>query len=134
MNTAIESAFLAAVVTLPELAGIEKHTGVSSDENTVEGAAIIVHCPDCEHTVGPLWKATISFRLESPAFDNDRPAHDKRLNAVRAWLEDKSAVAAALHLQSMGLCGYFVRSSQTSIEQKRWVAEIEVVAGVDTRH
>ena len=132
MNTAIETAFLAAVVALPELARIEQHTGVSGDENTAEGAAIIVHCPDCEHTVGPLWKATVSFRLETPAFDNDRANHDKRLNAVRAWLENRDAVAAGLRLKGIGLCGYFVQKSQTSIEQKRWVAEIQIVAGVDT--
>jgi len=132
MNTAIESAFLAAVASLPELAGIEQHTGVSGDENTVEGASIIVHCPDCEHTVGPLWKATVNFRLESPAFDKDRDAHDQRLNAVRTWLEDRDAVAAGLRLNGMGLSGFFVRKSQTSLEHSRWVAEIEIVAGVDT--
>ena len=132
MNTAIESAFLAAVSALPELAGIEHHTGVSGDENTVEGASIIVHCPDCEHTVGPLWKATVNFRLETPAFDNDREAHDARLNAVRTWLDDSAAVAAGLRLNGMGVCGYFVRKSQTSLEHNRWVAEIEIVAGVDT--
>ena len=132
MNTAIESAFLAAVTALPELANVEQHTGVSGDENTVEGAAVIVHCPECEHTVGPLWKATVNFRLETPAFDNDRPAHDARLNAVRAWLEDKELIEAGLRLKGMGLCGYFVRKSQTSIEHSRWVAEIEIVAGVDT--
>lgn len=132
MNTAIESAFLAAVSSLPELAGVEQHTGVSGDENTVDGAAIIVHCPDCEHTVGPLWKATVVFRLESPAFDNDRDAHDQRLNAVRTWLEDRDAIAAGLRLNGMGLSGYFARKSQTSLEHSRWVAEIEIVAGVDT--
>jgi len=132
MNTAVESAFLAAVVSLQELAGIEQHTGVSGDGNTVEGASIIVHCPDCEHTVGPLWKATVNFRLETPAFDNDRDAHDQRLNAVRTWLEDRDAVAAGLRLNGMGLSGFFVRKSQTSLEHSRWVAEIEIVAGVDT--
>jgi len=132
MNTAVESAFLAAVASLPELAGIEQHTGVSGDENSVEGSSIIVNCPDCEHTVGPLWKATVNFRLETPAFDNDREAHDQRINAVRTWLEDSDAVAAGLRLNGMGLSGYFVRKSQTSIEHSRWVAEIEIVAGVDT--
>ena len=132
MNTVVESAFLAAVVTLPELGGIEQHTGVSGDENTVEGASIVVYCPDCEHTAGSLWKATVVFRLETPAFDNDRASHDERLNAVRSWLDDQSAVAAAMELNGMGLCGYFPRKSQTSLEQKRWVAEVEIVAGVDT--
>jgi len=132
MNTAIESAFLAAVASLRELAGVEQHTGVSGDENTVEGASIIVHCPDCEHTVGPLWKATVNFRLETPAFDNDRDAHDQRLNAVRTWLEDRDAVAAGLRLNGMGLSGFFVRKSQTSLEHSRWVAEIEIVAGINT--
>jgi hypothetical protein len=132
VNTAIESAFLAAVSILPELAGVEQHTGVSGDENTVEGAEIIVHCPDCEHTVGPLWKATVVFRLESPAFDNERDAHEQRLNSVRAWLDDHDAVTAGLRLNGMGLSGYFVRKSQTSLEHSRWVVEIEIVAGVDT--
>lgn len=132
MNTAIESAFLAAVSSLPELAGIEQYTGVSGDENTVEGASIIVHCPDCEHTVGPLWKATVRFRLETPAFDNDRVSYDQRLNAVRTWLDDRDAVGAGLRLNGMNLSGYFVKQSQTSIEHSRWVAEIEIVAGVDT--
>jgi hypothetical protein len=130
MNTAIESAFLAAIATLPELAGIEQHTGVSGDENTIEGAAVIVHCPDCEHTVGPLWKATVRFRLETPAFDNDRDSHDQRFNAVRAWLGESDAVVSAMRLNGMGLCGYFVKQSQTSIEHSRWVAEIEIIAGI----
>ena len=132
MNTAIESAFLAAVATLPELVGIEQHTGVSGDENWAECTAIIVHCSDCEHTVGPLWKATVNFRLETPSFDHDQAAHDKRINAVREWLENQDAVGMTLRLSSMGLCGYFVQKSQTSIEQKRWVAEIQIVVGVDT--
>lgn len=132
MNTAIESAFLAAVSSLPELAGIEQHTGVSGDENTVEGSSIIVHCPNCDHTVGPLWKATVRFRLETPAFDNDRDSHDQRFNAVRAWLDESDAVVSAFRLNGMGLSGYFVKQSQTSIEHSRWVAEIEIVAGVDT--
>lgn len=130
MNTAVESAFLAVVSTLPELAGIEQHTGVSGDENTAEGASIIVHCPDCEHTVGPLWKATVRFRLETPAFDNDRESHDQRLNAVRAWLGNSDAVMFALRLNGIGICGYFVKQSQTFLEQSRWVAEIEIVAGI----
>jgi hypothetical protein len=132
MNTLVESAFLAAVATLPELAGVEHHTGVSGEENTVEGASVIVHCSDCEHSVGPLWKATVLFRLETPAFDNDRESHEKRLNAARVWLDDRDAVATALCLHGMRLGGYFVRKSQTSIEHNRWVAEIEVLVGVDT--
>ena len=132
MNTAVESAFLAAVAELPALAGVELHTGVSGDENTIEAASFIVYCADCEHAVGPLWKATVVFRLESPAFDKDRDAHDVRLNAVRSWLEDRDTVASGLRLKGMGLSGYFIRKSQTSLEHSRWVAEIEIVAGVDT--
>ncbi len=130
MNTTIESSFLAAVASIPELVGIEQYTGVSGDENTVEGASIIVHCPDCEHTVGPLWKATVRFRLETPAFDNDRDSHEQRFNAVRTWLSNSDAVVFAMRLNGMGLCGYFVKQSQTSIEHSRWVAEIEIVAGI----
>lgn len=132
MNTAIESAFLAALSSLPALSGIERHTGVSSDESLPDSPAVIVHCPDCEHTVGPLWKATVVFRLETPAAEDARAGHDKRLNAVRAWLDDKDAVGVSLRLRGMGLSGYFVRKSQTSLEHARWVAEIEIVAGVDT--
>ena len=132
MNTTVESAFLAAVVTLPVLAGVDQFTGVSGDENEPENPAIIVHCQECEHTVGPLWKATVIFRLETPAYDNNRVEHDVRLTAVRAWLDNKAAVAAALQPNGLRLSGYFVRKSQTSIEHKRWVAEIEIVAGVDT--
>jgi hypothetical protein len=54
MNTLIEAAFLAAVSSLPGLSGIQYLSGVSAEESTVEGSAIIVHCPDCEHTVGPF--------------------------------------------------------------------------------
>jgi len=133
MNTAIETAFLAAVSSLPELMGVEQHTGVSGDENTVEGASIIVHCPDCEHAVGPLWKATVVFRLETPAFDKNREAHDARINAVRAWLENRDSVVEGMRLNGMELNGYFVRKSQTSLEHSRWVAEIEFVAGVETQ-
>ena len=132
MNTTVESAFLAAVVTLPLLASVDQFTGVSGDENEPESAAIIVHCQECEHTVGPLWKATVVFRLETPAYDNNRAEHDARLTAVRAWLDNKAAVAAALQSSGLRLSGYFVRKSQTSIEHKRWVAEIEIVAGIDT--
>ena len=64
--------------------GLREHRGGGRDHRPL---------PDCEHTVGPLWKATVVFRLESPAFDNDRDAHDQRLNAIRTWLEDRDAVA-----------------------------------------
>lgn len=132
MNTLIESAFVAAVSSLSGFSGIQHLTGVSADENTVEGSAIIVHCPDCEHTVGSLWKATIRFRLETPAFDGDRAGHDQRLNALRHWLDQPLIVGAAIHASGLNVCGYFVRKSQTSLEHNRWVAEIELVAGVDT--
>jgi hypothetical protein len=133
MNTVVESVFLAAVATLPALAEINQRTGVSAEENPPDTAAIIVNCPDCEHTVGPLWKATIVFRLETPAYNYDRSDHDARFNALRAWLADKAAVTAAVQMNGMGLGGYFVQHSRTSIEDKRWVAEIEIVAGaVDT--
>jgi len=131
MNTVVESAFLSAVAELPELTGVELHTGVSSDENSVENAALIVYCQECEHAAGPLWKATVVFRLETPAFDNAREAHDTQLNAVRGWLANSAAVSDALRLNGMGLRGYFVRKAQTSLEQKRWVAEIEIVVGIE---
>jgi len=130
MNTVVESAFLAAVSTLPALASIDQRTGVSAEENPADTAAIIVNCPECEHTVGPLWKATVVFRLETPAYNNDRTNHDARLNALRAWLADKAAVTASVQMNGMGLGGYFVQHSRTSIEEKRWVAEIEIVAGI----
>ena len=132
MNTAIETAFLAAVATVPALAEVEKRTGVSAEEDQPDSVTFIVHCPDCEHTVGPLWKATVVFRLETPAYNTDRSEHDARLNALRTWLDDKAGVSAALQISSMGLIGYFVRKSHTSLEDKRWVAEIEIVVGVDT--
>ena len=133
MNTAIETAFLAAASTLPALADANHHTGVSGDESNPETIDVIVHCPECDHTVGPLWKATVIFRLETPAYIYDRSEHDARLNALRTWLDDKDGVTAALQISGMGLIGYFVRKSHTSLEDKRWVAEIEIVAGVDTQ-
>ena len=132
MNTLIETAFLAAVSSLPGLSGIQYLSGVSAEESTVEGSAIIVHCPDCEHTVGSLWKATIRFRLETPAFEGDRAGHEQRLNALRHWLDQPLVVGSAIHASGLNVCGYFVRKSQTSLEHNRWVAEIELVAGVDT--
>lgn len=131
MNTTIESAFLTAVAALPVMAGIEHRTGVSGEDNQPENAVLIVHSPECEHTVGPLWRATVVFRLETPAFDNDREAHDGRLNALRAWLDDKAAVTTALQIQGMALRGYHVQKSTTSIENKRWAVEMEIVAGVE---
>ena len=130
MNTAIETAFLAAVSTLPALANIDQRTGVSAEEDQAHVSATIVNCPECEHTVGPLWKATVVFRLETPAYNNDRSDHDARLNALRAWLDDNAAVTAGIQMNGLGLRGYFVQHSRTSIEAKRWVAEIEIVAGV----
>ena len=132
MNTLIEAAFLAAAGSLTDLSRLELHTGVSADENTVEGASLIVHCPDCEHTVGSLWKATIRFRLETPAFEGDTTGHDARLNTLRQWLDQPLVVGAATRPSGLNIRGYFVRKSQTSLEHSRWVAEIEVVAGVDT--
>jgi hypothetical protein len=132
MNTVIESAFVAAAGALPELSDLAWYTGVSSEEMPVEGAAIIVHCPECDHSVGPLWKATVHFRLESPAFEGDRAAYDRRLNALREWLDKPQAVSVAFQPKGLTVRGYFVRKSQTSLEHSRWVAEIEVVVGVDT--
>lgn len=133
MNTAIESAFLAAVRSLPELADAKAHTGVSGEANDPEEIDIIVRCDECEHTVGSLWKATVVFRLESPAYDNALDGHDARFNAVRTWLENRNAVSEAVSPSGMRLCGYCVRKSGTATEDKRWIAEIEIVAGVDTR-
>jgi hypothetical protein len=132
MNTLIEAAFLAAVSSLPGLSGIQYLSGVSAEESTVEGSAIIVHCPDCEHTVGALWKATIRFRLETPAFEGDTAGHDARLNTLRQWLDQPLVVGASTRMSGLNIRGYFVRKSQTSLEHSRWVAEIELVAGVDT--
>lgn len=132
MNTTIESAFLAAAAALPPMDAIEHRTGVSGEDNQPENAALIVHSPECEHAVGPLWRVTVIFRLETPAFDNDREAHDARLNALREWLDDKAAVTEALEIQGMALRGYHVLKSSTSLEDNRWVAEIEIVGGTET--
>ena len=61
MNTAIESAFLAAVVTLPVLAGVDQFTGVSGEENEAGNAATIVHV---ESDRIPTYK--------TPSYDNSR--------------------------------------------------------------
>lgn len=132
MNTQVESAFLASVATLPAISIIEKRTGVSEEENAPEDSRIIVHCQDCEHVTGPLWRATVAFRIETPAYDNARVTHETRLDAIRVWLDDKQAVGAALQLQGMTVRGYHVQKSTTSLEENRWIAEIEIVAGVDT--
>lgn len=132
MNTTIESAFLAAATALPAMDGIEQRTGVSGEDNQAENAALIVHSPECEHVAGPLWRANVVFRLETPAFDNDRGAHDARLNTLREWLDDKESVTAALQIQGMTSRGYHVQKSSTSLEGNRWVAEIEIVAGTET--
>jgi hypothetical protein len=132
MNTQVESAFLASVATLPAISIIEKRTGVSEEENAPEDSRIIVHCQDCEHVSGPLWRATVAFRIETPAFDNARAAHETRLDAIRVWLDNKQAVGSALQIQGMTLRGYHVQKSTTSLEENRWIAEIGIVAGVDT--
>ena len=105
MNTLIEAAFLAAVSSLQGLSGIQYLSGVSAEESTVEGSAIIVHCPECEHTVGSLWKATIRFRLETPAFDGDKTAHDRGLNTLRQWLDQPVVVSEATRPNGLNIRG-----------------------------
>ena len=132
MNTELETAFLAAVAALPALAEIEHRTGVSGEENDSENARIIVHCPESEHVAGPLWRATINFRLESPAYDNARGAHEERWKALRSWLENPEVVAATTFPGGIALRGFHVRKSATALESNRWIGEIEIVGGVDT--
>ena len=132
MNTVIESAFLDAASDLDGMDVVEHRTGVSSDENPPDEAALIVSCQECEHAAGSLWKATVNFRLETSAVDGQRQYHAGRLSSLRAWLADSEAVSVAMSEQNIGMAGLFVRSSKTSIESTRWVAEIEIIAGVDT--
>jgi hypothetical protein len=131
MNAGLESAFLAAVAPLPALSGIDGRTGVSGEDNGPESALVIVHCPDCDHVAGPLWRGTVAVRLETPAAPGSREGHDARLRAVLAWLDDREGVAAALESQGVSLRGYHVQKTTASTEGDRWVAEIEVAVGLE---
>jgi hypothetical protein len=50
---------------------------------------------------------------------------------VLAWLDDREGVAAALESQGVSLRGYHVQKTTASTEGDRWVAEVEIAAGVD---
>ena len=119
MNQLIEQAFLAATTAtndgmqvIPELAGLQYRTGTDYKINQPEDDTYIVDCNDAENVVGPLWKATIRFRLESPAFgETDEAkaaaltAFSARAAALLAWIANPAKMNTAT-ITGMRLAGY----------------------------
>ncbi len=145
MNQLIEQAFLAAttatndgVQVIPALAGLQYRTGTDYKINKPEDDTYIVECNDGENVVGPLWKATIRFRLESPAFGETDDAKaaalaafSARAAALLAWIATPANMNTAA-ITGMALAGYKIVKSGTNTEGAQWVSEVEIFAGVDT--
>ena len=145
MNQLIEQAFLAATTAtvdgnqvIPELAGLQYRTGTDYKINQPEDDTYIVECNDAENVVGPLWKATIRFRLESPAFGESDvakaaalTAYSARAAALLTWIGNTANMNTAA-ITGMALAGYKIVKSGTNVDGARWVSEIEIFAGVDT--
>jgi hypothetical protein len=134
----IESALLARIAAIPALAGVTAHTGITADDIPLDESAIVVEVSQLENTLGPLWRATATVSLRSPALAVTRAQHDERWQAVMSSLSDRafldaglaaSAQLAAAKIEFAGTANPIGPVSM-STQDRAWLASVELVIGV----
>ena len=130
MNTDIERGFVAVIQAA--MPGVHVREATSSKPLPSDAQMVIVQCSECEHVVGPLYKATVKVFLGTPAFDMGESQHREAAGMLALSLLDPAAAAALFDpvAGNLTLHGFHVRSQSEDIADNTWRSTIELVAGI----
>jgi len=130
MNADIEKGF--AAVIQAGMPGVHVREATSSKAHPSDAQMVIVESPECEHVVGPLYRATVKVHLGTPAFDMGESRHRDAAGMLALSLIDP-AVAKTVFDAAVGglsLNGFHVRSQAEDIVENTWRSTIELIAGI----
>ena len=109
------------------------YTGTDYEEMTPESMNLIVSCGQMDHTVGGLYKATVTIKVVSPALlgSTSLSGMVTTLNSVRDAMTN--SYLSAHWPTDTGLPGFggvWIANTKTSQENHAWVADIDVMVGL----
>ena len=130
MNADIERGFVAVIQSM--MPGFVVREATSSQALPSDIQLVIVLCADCEHVVGPLYKATVKAFLGTPAFDMTEFQHREAVSMLALAFFDQSDAALLFNptAGTLSLHGFHVRTQSEEIVENAWRFSIEVVAGI----
>ena len=125
----IESALVSAFAS--NFAGQTISAGTSYAELTPESLNVVVVAGEIEHSVGPLYKATVTIKIEAPALlgSDSLSSFTSAINSVRSSLES-SYLTSNWPSGSPYFAGVWIKGTKTSQQEHLWMAEVEAVIGV----
>ncbi len=134
MNEQIERSF--AGILKGHLPSLQVRAATSSEPLPGDVQLAVVTCPEVEHVVGPLYRATIKIWLGTPAFNVAETTHRAAAGHISAALA-RSAEAilettaefnqAAAPLELRGL---HLRSITSEVVDDTWRTTFELLLGI----
>ncbi|MEI6071080.1 MAG: hypothetical protein WCS31_04765 [Verrucomicrobiae bacterium] len=130
MNADIERGFVAVIQAA--MPGVHVREATSSKPHPSDVQMVIVQCAECEHVVGPLYRATVKAFLGTPAFDMGESQHREATGMLALALLDPAAAATLFNpvADHLTLHGFHVRSQSEEIVDNTWRATVELLAGI----
>jgi len=139
MNSELESGFKTWLVE-EGVAG-EIFTGFTGEVQPSDSQTLTIFVPDCEHIVGPLYRATVRFIVSTPSHDDDDPQvslanHRAKVGEVRALLQGfktstmKESLETSTAFLSRG--GHLQNGGEATINGGDWLTTLVFVAGIAT--
>ena len=130
MNADIERGFVAVIQAA--MPGVHVREATCSKPHPSDVQMVIVQCAECEHVVGPIYKATVKVFLGTPAFDMGEAQHREASGMLALSLLNPAAAATLFDpvAGNLTLHGFHVHSQSEDIADNTWRATIELVAGI----
>jgi len=130
MNGAVEAGF--AAVIRAAMPGIDVREATSTKSLPANIQLVVVECPEVEHVVGPLHRATVKAFLGTPAFDMSEAQHRDATGALALALLDPAAAKLIFDpaAGTLALAGFHVRSQSEEVVENTWRSTVELVAGI----
>ena len=130
MNADIERGFVAVIQAA--MPGVHVREATTSKPHPSDAQMVIVQCAECEHVVGPLYRATVKAFLGTPAFDMGESQHREATGMLALALLDPAAAATLFDAVAgnLTLHGFHVRSQSEEIVDHTWRATVELIAGI----
>jgi len=136
MTLAIEQALCDWVTSIPGLTDTAAQPGITADELPAAAPVFVVELAQLENVLGPLYKASVTISLRSPALVTARATHAVLWETLVAALADKlwlerqfNRGAAASNLVFAGLADPHGPISH-DVRDEFWRSDITLILGL----
>jgi hypothetical protein len=126
IDHALDSALLAYLKPLPQLAGLNGYTGQDNAEHKLPALTVSTTNSETLASSDNVFKAEVDLIIESEAHDTSPDAHAERVESVRSSLANRATVIAALNATGkLHIYGYAPLGTEPTAGEARFSTKLK---------